>query len=124
MGRRLLVPAGLAAIAASAVVLVGAHAQPAVPPDSNSPIKHVVVIFDENQSFDHYFGTYPNAANKPGEPEFIAAAGTPPVNGLTPTLLTFNPNIANPQRIHRRPRSSRATRITATAPSRPPSTAG
>ena len=24
-----------------------------------TPIKHVVVIFDENVSFDHYFGTYP-----------------------------------------------------------------
>ena len=25
------------------------------------PIKHLVVIFDENVSFDHYFGTYPFA---------------------------------------------------------------
>ena len=25
------------------------------------PIKHLVVIFNENISFDHYFGTYPNA---------------------------------------------------------------
>jgi len=24
-------------------------------------IKHVVVIFQENVSFDHYFGTYPHA---------------------------------------------------------------
>ena len=24
-----------------------------------TPIKHVVVIFDENVSFDHYFATYP-----------------------------------------------------------------
>ena len=24
-----------------------------------TPIKHVVVIFQENVSFDHYFGTYP-----------------------------------------------------------------
>ena len=28
-----------------------------------TPIKHLVVIFDENESFDHYFGTYPYAAN-------------------------------------------------------------
>ena len=28
-----------------------------------TPIKHVVVIFGENISFDHYFGTYPNAVN-------------------------------------------------------------
>ena len=26
-----------------------------------TPIKHLVVIFQENVSFDHYFGTYPNA---------------------------------------------------------------
>ena len=28
-----------------------------------TPIKHLVVIFQENVSFDHYFGTYPNATN-------------------------------------------------------------
>ena len=26
-----------------------------------TPIKHLVVIFQENVSFDHYFGTYPVA---------------------------------------------------------------
>jgi phospholipase C len=31
-----------------------------------TPIKHVVVIFQENVSFDHYFGTYPQAANTSG----------------------------------------------------------
>ncbi len=31
-----------------------------------TPIKHLVVIFDENVSFDHYFGTYPFAANTDG----------------------------------------------------------
>ena len=34
-----------------------------------TPIRHIVVIFDENNSFDHYFGTYPTAQNLPGEPE-------------------------------------------------------
>ena len=33
---------------------------------SSTPIKHLVVIFQENVSFDHYFGTYPNAANTDG----------------------------------------------------------
>ena len=36
-----------------------------------TPIKHLVIIFQENETFDHYFGTYPNAANPPGEPEFF-----------------------------------------------------
>ena len=38
--------------------------------DTKTPIKHVVVIFQENISFDHYFATYPYAANPDGEPEF------------------------------------------------------
>ncbi|MBI0328538.1 phospholipase C [Burkholderia plantarii] len=52
-----------------------------------TPIKHLVVIFQENRSFDHYFGTYPNAANPAGEPKFVAAAGTPTPIGLTTALL-------------------------------------
>ena len=57
-----------------------------------TPIQHVVIIFQENVSFDHYFGTYPNAANPPGEPQFKASANTPMVNGLRGGLLTDNPN--------------------------------
>jgi len=69
-------------------------AYPTNNPQSNTatPIKHVVVIFQENVSFDHYFGTYPNAANPPNEPQFTAAPGTPSVVGLTGSLLTNNPN--------------------------------
>jgi phospholipase C len=37
----------------------------------------VVVIFDENISFDHYFGTYPKAANTDGTK--FKAKGTPKV---------------------------------------------
>jgi phospholipase C len=65
---------------------------------TTSPIKHVVVLFQENVSFDHYFGTYPNATNTDGQP-FKAKSGTPAVNGLTPELLTDNPNGVNPQRL-------------------------
>ncbi|MCX4163378.1 MULTISPECIES: phospholipase C [Paraburkholderia] len=60
-----------------------------------TPIKHLVVIYNENISFDHYFGTYPNATNPSGEPVFNAASGTPTVNGLTGSLLTANPNSTN-----------------------------
>jgi phospholipase C len=66
-----------------------------------TPIKHLVVIFDENISFDHYFGTYPNALNPEGEPAFIPAANTPNVNGLTPGLQQNNPNPAAPFRLDR-----------------------
>jgi phospholipase C len=58
-----------------------------------TPIKHLVVIFQENISFDHYFGTYPNAENLAGEPQFHARPGTPTVNGYTDALLHRNPNL-------------------------------
>src|SRR5579884_1765250 len=67
-----------------------------------TPIKHLVVIFQENVSFDHYFGTYPNAANADGS-TFTAAPGTPAVDGLSPSLLTSNPNAAQPQRLDSTP---------------------
>ena len=67
--------------------------------DTTTPIKHTVVIFDENVSFDHYFGTYPKATNPTGQSKFTAAKGTPSVNGLTGTLLTDNPNSAQPKRL-------------------------
>ncbi len=65
---------------------------------TSSPIKHVVVLFDENESFDHYFGTYPNAANTDGT-KFYAKRGTPKVNGLSHSLLTHNANSYNPNRL-------------------------
>jgi len=65
-----------------------------------SPIKHLVVIYQENVSFDHYFGTYPKATNTSGQ-QFQAARHTPTVNGLANTpgaggkgnLLTNNPDV-------------------------------
>lgn len=66
-----------------------------------SPIKHVVVIFQENVSFDHYFATYPKALNAPGDPPFRASKNTPSVNGLNEFLLNRNPNAANPFRLPR-----------------------
>src|SRR5580704_2175051 len=59
----------------------------------NVPIQHIVVIFGENISFDHYFGTYPTALNPKGEPQFHALPGTPTVNGFTNALLNNNPNL-------------------------------
>jgi len=64
-------------------------------PPTATPIKHLVVIFPENISFDHYFATYPVATNPSGEPPFYALPGTPNVNGLNGALLTDNPNFLN-----------------------------
>jgi phospholipase C len=66
-----------------------------------TPIKHLVIIFQENETFDHYFGTYPNALNPEGEPPFIPAKDTPPINGFTEELLNNNPNGVNPFRYDR-----------------------
>jgi phospholipase C len=63
-----------------------------------TPIKHVVVLFDENVSYDHYFGTYPKAANTGGT-KFVAKQNTPQADGLTTKLLTQNPNKYNPKRL-------------------------
>lgn len=78
-------------------------------PTTATPIKHLGVIFQENVSFDHYFGTYPVAANLPGESIFTAVPNTPVTNNLlTPldvqnnfvplvgvNLLTNNPTTQN-----------------------------
>jgi phospholipase C len=69
---------------------------------TKTPIKHVVVIFFENESFDHYFGTYPSATNSDNEPRFVARDDTPAVNNLlSNNLLTNNPNLRPPYRMDR-----------------------
>ncbi len=107
------------AIAASTAAAGGAHGHSGAgrhaktaEAASTTPIKHVVVIFQENVSFDHYFGTYPQAANSDGQP-FKAAKNTPAVDGLPPAtaeslspalrhkedLRFSNLNSASPQRL-------------------------
>jgi phospholipase C len=70
-----------AASAANSILLTSTH------------IKHLVIIFQENVSFDHYFATYPNATNQP----FHKSS----VNGLNSELLTHNPNLYKPFMIPR-----------------------
>jgi phospholipase C len=100
----------LAALCA-ALVVVGTLPTPLQAEDERHerPVKHVIVIFNENISFDHYFATYPYAENNPGETPFWALRGTPIANNLvTPlnpdrffsplegvNLLTNNPNGAS-----------------------------
>jgi phospholipase C len=51
---------------AAMLCLCAAAAASAAPPHRNStPIQHVVIIVQENRSFDTYFGTYPNANGLP-----------------------------------------------------------
>jgi phospholipase C len=92
--------------AAGCVLALGLAAGTAAAADgaaAKTPIKHLVVIFQENVSFDHYFATYPTATNPPGEPKFQARPGTPGLPGsdridtlAAAGLLTNNPNKTNP----------------------------
>jgi len=84
---------------------------------TTTPIKHLVVIFQENVSFDHYFGTYPIAANTDGRPFLAPPGSTPAVDGLTPAtdpsippglrhstdLTASNPNSSLPLRLDSSP---------------------
>ena len=85
----------MALLAAAAITLFPAQSSFAQQGNSSTatPIKHLVVIFQENVSFDHYFGTYPTALNPDGEPTFQGRPNTPVVNGLSPALLSKNPNL-------------------------------
>jgi phospholipase C len=97
----------MAVMAASAMTLLPLYPVSAQEKDDSStktPIKHVVVIFQENVSFDHYFGTYPHAKENNDGTKYFAGAkdDTPSVNSLESAgLLTNNPNGANPFRIDR-----------------------
>ncbi|MBV9646412.1 MAG: alkaline phosphatase family protein [Candidatus Eremiobacteraeota bacterium] len=79
VGRRLTVIGALSAVALAACFTPNgsergttASAQAATGSSGIHKIKHVVIIMQENRSFDHYFGTYPGADGIPmrdGHPE-------------------------------------------------------
>ena len=54
---------------------------PAVTIDVNGifKIKHVVIIMQENRSFDQYFGTFPGADGIPGSPATPARCRASPI---------------------------------------------
>jgi phospholipase C len=117
---RPLLPLLLVVIVAVAAASTGAGAASQAAATKNrgatTPIQHLVVIFQENVSFDHYFGTYPTAANTDGS-KFAAAPGTPAVDGLEPAtsasipaarqhasdLTASNPNSSLPFRLDSSP---------------------
>jgi len=81
--------------------LVAAIAFPGLP-QTATRIEHVVIIFQENVSFDHYFATYPYAVNGAGDPLFVPRnVRVATVNGLSGPLLTHNPNSVQPFRLSR-----------------------
>jgi phospholipase C len=88
--------AGVASATSMDAAAADRGSQTALTAQTATPIKHLVVIFNENVSFDHYFATYPEAANPPGESSFTASADTPVANTLTRAgLVAKNPNFEN-----------------------------
>ena len=78
-----------------------------VPPSSGgsceTSIKHVVIIMQENRSFDSYFGTFPGAEGIP-----MDSSGSPTVcvpDPLSGTCVKpfHNPNLVNADQPHRHP---------------------
>ncbi len=54
---------------------------------TRTPIKHVILLLQENVAFDSMFGTYPIAQNLPGENPFFPLPGTQ----IPDNLLTIDP---------------------------------
>ena len=79
----------LLAAVATALFAASAAAQTA------TPIKHLVIIFNENVSFDHYFATYPEGDQPAGRAGFhCGCPARRAVNNLaTANLLTQQPEL-------------------------------
>ncbi|MGP8242347.1 MAG: alkaline phosphatase family protein [Solirubrobacteraceae bacterium] len=105
------------AVAAAFVVLVGlglvgASGALAAPVEGIHKIQHVIVIMQENRSFDSYFGTYPGANGIPAgvcEPD--------PVNGgcVAPFHDSSDENYGGPHGQARSRRISTGARWTASS---------
>ena len=65
MPRRLPIAFALSVALVSGVVFFGRAERPHAHPVGIHKIRHVVVIMQENRSFDSYFGTYPGADGLP-----------------------------------------------------------
>src|SRR5438876_1235251 len=79
-------------IEATASALVAAIRATA-PPTGIHKIQHVIVIMQENRSFDHYFGTYPGAD---GIPAGVCAPDPKDGGCLKPYHDTRNANGGGP----------------------------
>ncbi len=72
-------------------------------------IKHVIVIMQENRSFDSYFGTYPGADGIPmqnGKPT-VCVPDPQPASAWRPTSTTPTSTAAGPTRSERHGRHRR-----------------
>src|ERR1700730_4220845 len=102
---RIIVPAAVASLLAlSALPAAGSDSKR--DDSSLNKIKHIVVIYEENHSFDNLYGNWPGVNGRGN-----AAAGTTQVNQAappSPCLLQADVNLPSP------PRSATCTDTTAT----------
>src|SRR3954469_5890087 len=64
-----------------------AQATPSPEPPAATPIKHLIMLMQENHSFDNYFGTYPGAN---GIPEGVCMPTDPFDNKSTECTTPFH----------------------------------
>ena len=85
---------GLAGVVALVALTVGAGAPDPAPTSTGSSgihkIKHVVVIMQENRSFDSYFGTYPGADGIPVKHGRPAVCMPNPRGPAAPTFAAYS----------------------------------
>jgi len=68
------------------LVLLSLSSQTSLAWSQSNPIEHIVILYQENRTFDHFFGTYPGAN---GLPLNVALPKTPGSNGtITPFHLS------------------------------------
>jgi phospholipase C len=69
-----------------------------IAPANTTPIQHVIVVMQENRSFDHYFGTFPGADGIPMKDGSPAVSVLDPVTGTfqKPFHLTSNSTLKDP----------------------------
>jgi phospholipase C len=93
--RRELLQAGAGAgvLALGANPLVQQALATRLPPGKLSDIEHVVILIQENRSFDHYFGTLPGVRgfNDPTVPRSVFEQPGYPAPGYDGVLLPFHP---------------------------------
>ena len=80
----------IAALVAASIILPLAYAQQirSINNPATNPINHIVVIMQENRSFDNYFGTYPGASGIPRGTCMPLSPDHPNVGCVKPFLST------------------------------------
>ena len=71
-------------LAASQIVTAKASAAQTTGPQAKTPIQHLIVLMQENHTFDNYFGTYPGADGLPGNVKMPVNPANPAAGYVIP----------------------------------------